>query len=903
MVTITLCAVVPKDPNDPMNPLDLDVVTLDLSGTVTDDLADIVADGKADITKVMIEGVEREVRKVDGGAPTSLRPYPFKGEFGPVRVTRKLSHGANPFVVAARNMIGNGGSDSVTLNVYFHYVSTEVARPDGSTQTFWNFDRASITSIDHGESTPAGLVNPIRVFVDDASLTPLEMASKKALFFGQEFALKQSEGQWQLDRPFMAVARGPGVALPNVWNVVTNATDTVATFQGTERNLGWAYTANSPAIQYRYASGTTVMHHVYLSQKFDNLQASELVLPPWIFNAKESAAAPNPVKSYGLTLKQTASGRWQNVLWLKMELPKGFHTQVGKSKHVQITYKFAAGKIQQDMLDDNFEAVPLKVVICAIDGAAYESVRGAISGGRAPNLAKVFGDAINLERPALSAMPTVTFCNWPGVFSGQPPKDTGILGNAFFERDLAGVNPPAFPYASANDGQSVGALVNMPGDAKDNLDAVQGKLSDHARPTAESLYDKINAAVTEDLRCVSVNALYSRANTEGQGLKMVRTQYPTDWAYLGHNPATARNLDVLTRVRAIESCGISDQVENAGSLATLPDVLTLYFPGPDNVAHSIGAGNPDFPTWPGAPVGGGLLPSIRKHLEQTTDPCFGKILQKVILNSGHEQAVVFALVADHGLIAYKNDDAHNLVIEKENKTPELHKVFGALGLTLWRGGDKVKLRDADAVYSPNGGMAHIYLKGSDWMQPPSDARIDLVAQTIYNEAVGVGHIMDNPDGSNDLRGALGRNVAPNSNVPAILVRRGGFVKDYLWLTKDASGAIVRLPIAALMAATNANEKWPMFEARIKEMNAQERSGDIVLIMNGEAGFLTVLHGDGLNGWHGGPSKYESQVPLLFNFLGEDRTFLKNALPKLNPGALRNWHLTPALVNIVKATRD
>jgi predicted AlkP superfamily pyrophosphatase or phosphodiesterase len=97
------------------------------------------------------------------------------------------------------------------------------------------------------------------------------------------------------------------------------------------------------------------------------------------------------------------------------------------------------------------------------------------------------------------------------------------------------------------------------------------------------------------------------------------------------------------------------------------DFLTLYFPGPDNVAHHVGAmtGNPTGPGPAGFPVGAlgdttNPLPAIAEQVRRVTDRALGRVLTR-IERDGYLNACLFVLVADHGLIAYRNTDPFNLM--------------------------------------------------------------------------------------------------------------------------------------------------------------------------------------------------------------------------------------------------
>ena len=123
-----------------------------------------------------------------------------------------------------------------------------------------------------------------------------------------------------------------------------------------------------------------------------------------------------------------------------------------------------------------------------------------------------------------------------------------------------------------------------------------------------------------------------------------------------------------------------------------------------------------------------------------------------------------------------------------------------------------------------------------------------------------------------------------------------------------------------------NFDWPEFEKRLDEMNHKNpsgsRSGDIVMIMDGRKGYLTVnLESDAFDGWHGGPTVSESDVPLMFSMPGA--AFVDsggNAIDApsqllsgftagveatgVSPDSqLRNWHLAPILKEIITRFRN
>lgn len=61
--------------------------------------------------------------------------------------------------------------------------------------------------------------------------------------------------------------------------------------------------------------------------------------------------------------------------------------------------------------------------------------------------------------------------------------------------------------------------------------------------------------------------------------------------------------------------------------------------------------------------------------------------------------------------------------------------------------------------------------------------------------------------------------------------------------------------------------WPSFQERLEEMN-DIRSGDVIVITDGREGYLALDNpGDSYRGWHGGPTRSESYVPLMFSMQG------------------------------------
>jgi arylsulfatase A-like enzyme len=292
------------------------------------------------------------------------------------------------------------------------------------------------------------------------------------------------------------------------------------------------------------------------------------------------------------------------------------------------------------------------------------------------------------------------------------------------------------------------------------------------------------------------------------------------------------------------------------------------------------------------------LPKVKEHFQWKTDGHFGRFLSYLEAR-GYLGATVFALVSDHGMVGFLNNPWHQLVIEYE-QGKEIERLFlpefGGLAMPLWRGEDIATT--TRVVYSPNGGMAHIYVRGQSWTTAPTRMDVRAVAHLLYEEAVGKaqGQIVG------DLKDSLGSR-------PAIFVRTDGndisFSNDYMWLYKDQGGNFNYGNVSFFLSQRPDAQAWPEFEERLNtELNdkgnrpeGSSRSGDIILVMDVAHGFLTCIHGDEYPGWHGGPTAAEGRVPLIFSFPGGDGSFMDDFVP---PD--RNWHLTHFLVDILGQTR-
>ena len=137
-----------------------------------------------------------------------------------------------------------------------------------------------------------------------------------------------------------------------------------------------------------------------------------------------------------------------------------------------------------------------------------------------------------------------------------------------------------------------------------------------------------------------------------------------------------------------------------------------------------------------------------------------------------------------------------------------------------------------------------------------------------------------------------------------------FLRHYAWV-KGINPETSQVALAGVTEfLLESHVDWPDFEQRLIEMNHKNpdgsRSGDIVVMLNGTDGYLAINCGedDEQNGWHGGPTRAESEVPLMYRIPGpgvlpESQLLIDQAygLP------IRNWQLGAALKDMIMQFRQ
>jgi len=199
--------------------------------------------------------------------------------------------------------------------------------------------------------------------------------------------------------------------------------------------------------------------------------------------------------------------------------------------------------------------------------------------------------------------------------------------------------------------------------------------------------------------------------------------------------------------------------------------------------------------------------------------------------------------------------------------------------------EEVEIRvisDAQAVYSPNGGMAHIYLRpdtGIPWDSPTAlNCNSNFVVASSF---------------------ALANSLADNpfeKRFAAVLYRDvNAWNSGYSRITLDEQDRPQSSPLTTLPADWN-------IESRIAELSSS-RSGDVILIFGESNGTRYIgwnWEKEEYKAWHGEPDEGSSKVPLVFSFTGGDIGQLDALID--SEGDTTNADLTSYIMDILSEVR-
>lgn len=989
--------------------------SVDITGRIFSDIADVADDPSAHISDVFIYvttqptegGIKKIQVPVTNTSEYTVEDYlpfdpdatvdsldderhPFVGTFS-TTVDFAVSEGDVTIMAEAINVIGNDGHDAIELKLDHGEEGSHLA------------------AVENHEQGDRGLFQPLWMQVEDPLLEEQELAQGSIRLLGRERDLIKHDGKIYAEGALIRVARPLGeVESTNIANVLTEQEPVIATYESpaekldtppSEAEMTWSYTAASPANYYKYASGTTVGHKWYswlLQTGWELTDVKVTEKTGWFWSWSEQDEQDVSVKPIPITQDGVQTG-------VKFLLDIGNEAIHNPEKRLHITLKKGDEELAAVANTGYFKVVPLKTIIMAIDGFAYESAREVVQD--APNFNRVFGNGhgVGLDEAALSALPSITWANWASVFSGQPPGEHGILGNSYFPREKTlnmiletgseRFKSAGFPVFSS------GRTGKMDLDKVQHLGVASGgqkgpvwlaenafSMAERAKDTAGSIYDNIadaaGAAANDPFHVRSIRAFYAGNNEPGAPVTMDKTFFgEADFGLgqgsielqvdpWGHGEPWAgildNGLDSLVDFGIVSGNDIVDRTVGTGPQAVMAwrnkrdrwDLMTLYLPGTDNLAHDEGDTAGD------AKISDAVDPvsSIVKHASEHTDAALGQLLEE-IESDGYANAVMFAATGDHGLKQYTQNDELVIDVPEVQQLVEAPPSEGGLGWTMWRG-ESTTGEDGDdydelasylnqhsrLVYAPNGGLAQIYVRseGQLWFQAPNADDVKQVASLLWRESMGhecpswadvskdsegecyesgpfkkfvqIQPRVDGPERPKTTDGAFGR-------PPAIFVKLDNsaqefsFENDYAWVKaveSNHSGGNDPSNYTGLILGTvnefldersktgeSLNHYWVAFEERLKEMNDTNpdgsRSGDIVVFFHSKYGYLTVneANDEGISypGWHGGPTWAESAVPLMLGMPG-------GSFVDCNGGSLKvPGELAEALTTARKAHTD
>lgn len=1037
--------------------------SLTLSGKVYCDLADLIKDGLADIPAVIIR-VERPqsggsqlytvaLQDISDLTVQDIRPFAkdektnkiedenhaYIGFFETV-VELELASGAQDITVFAQNVIGNRGSGSLTVNID--------SSGDYDVIGVRNDDRLKLSR---------GVFQPVWVRVTDDDISQDNIAEKSVTFMGAEHKLiEHDDKRHYADKPFLFVTKPLTLeGIDNVRDVFNDSADIDGEYDNEagvpprRESLSPTYTIARPIIvdddeweanTYTYAAGSTVS--VYwatsdldgweiddeLTKVYEqNVQGFRKYLPTFLRSdftvgdlTEEDSDYQLDEESQIVKIIEKEKINGKQIYQIVVRLDKAAEEHGTKRIFIVLT-KTVDGEEQYEFTSTEFKVSPLKTIILAVDGLAYKTALALINGAGAPNFKRIFGNgkALGLGEPALSALPTITWANWPGIFSGQPPGKHGWLGNSYFPRESTSGNfvtgnfkypifssgaEEKFDFSTASVSidvqQQIGvALGGAPPDLsltyviKEAISLsslatrvfVEAQLA-HAYSmnrrsldSAKSLYDTIanelNASSDEPLIARSVKVFYDRSKSDSVDLD---SSYFSIFDPTHHSKAAAANLDngEYSDGGLFQGLGSQGSAPLARTIWESDgdeiDIMAIYLPGTDNAGHAFGNADLDFPEFEdsngivqtGLAISGNQQVDVtnppdvlRQHASTALDESLGKLLDEIQLQ-GQQNSVLFAVTADHGQHTFRNSNAFVLLTKEVGKLFSAPRANGGMDMVFW---DGTNYDESQAVYSPNGAFGQFYLREQDktWQNPPKKEDVERLAALLYRESLGLDDVQLICEMKPRLQGTPCQEfTAPGQatetivfdetgsdgiygRVPAIFVRLsddGGnhFMANYRWVkdvVRSTPAGVLPVDYSLVLGSIDefisvsqkGPDQWPALKERINELNHKNatgsRSGDVITILNGEQGHLTVNNtGEIYAGWHGGPTKSESDVPLFFALLGNDFTDEAGkavAIPNdfkegydtgvvdagvAADGYLRNWHLANVLKKILKNYR-
>ncbi|MDD2230383.1 MAG: alkaline phosphatase family protein, partial [Candidatus Cloacimonetes bacterium] len=308
-------------------------------------------------------------------------------------------------------------------------------------------------------------------------------------------------------------------------------------------------------------------------------------------------------------------------------------------------------------------------------------------------------------------------------------------------------------------------------------------------------------------------------------------------------------------------------------------IMTCYLPGVDTTTHGEGV-----------QVG-------KEYFWAMVDTLFWPVYKTMKLR-GYDTSTLFVFVSDHGMsdVAQAADGtraSYDQQVVALQDADGINDDVGyvlddTLGYATWAYGraGEVEVRvidDAQAVYSPNGGMAHIYLRPD--MNLPWDSPTSLNCNS--NFVVAAYFAFANSLSDNPFQGRFA----------AVLYRDlNNWNAGYSRVTINEQNKPQSSPLSTLPF------DWHI-ESRMAELSSS-RSGDVILVFGKSSGGSRYIgwnwEKEVYKAWHGEPDVESSKVPLVFAFTGGD---VEQLDAMVSPhGDATNADLTDYTIQILQSLR-
>ncbi len=502
-----------------------------------------------------------------------------------------------------------------------------------------------------------------------------------------------------------------------------------------------------------------------------------------------------------------------------------------------------------------------RVLVFALDGVGHDEFLDAVRSGRMPRTVQLIGQETDDQgtfehayaaSDVLSVLPSSTAAAWTSTFTGEPPGETGISGNEWFDRDSLTFHAPN-PITTDRRYQ---VLANF----------IEDRLGTFIR--APTLFERSNVRSH-----VSLLQVYRGADMinipEVEPFGTIFNAALRD--VIGVDSASHRFYEKLDEV-SVKS--LEESLDRYG----VGDLQVVYFPGIDLFTH----------------IAPSPIESQQRYLEKVIDPAIGRVLDRYEKDGALERTYVL-FVSDHGQTPVVPEDGNVLWRESGEGPPDLLREAGFRVRPR-----ALKLDDEEegfqAVLAMQGGMAYVYLAdrstcpeigmACDWRRPPREQEDLLAAVRAFDQANRSGAHIPRLKGTLDL--ILARTEAvPGSDGPPFRVFDGERL----------------IPIDSYLSSHPRADLLDL-EKRLDDLATGPYgylAGDILLLSRmslDESIEDRTYFGEPFYSWHGSANRADSQVVFILARGDGSGSTLKSIARDALGGSPSQMDVTPLILHLL-----